>query len=475
MTIQNKYATVDTPSKILVVEDNRELNRLMQKTLRREGFQTAGVFNGSDTIKWLANNNNAIIILDYQLPDMTGNELVQLLTKEKRDFLFIVITGHGDEKIAVEMMKKGAKDYVVKGPDFIDMLPHVIHRVINDLNLEKVLARAEQSLHEREADLSILYEISLAISQTIDMQELQNIILKTVTGLDMFNIEEKGGLFLIEDDRMDLVSYLAHDKSFLNLHKSIRVGDCLCGLAAKTGKVIVSQNCHQDKRHTISYPGMKPHGHIIIPLIARGHVIGVLYLYLPADFQIDESKLKLFDSMGVQIGIAIENAKLYEETKRVSLYDPLTGLANRRMMDIMLEKNFARSVRLDKPLSAIMLDIDYFKKYNDRLGHNAGDSLLVSLSAILLKETRKIDLVVRYGGEEFLVLLPDTEISKTKEVAERMRKKVEDSLGITISLGVATYNKNMKTEEDLVIQADKALYQAKLKGRNRVVMIALLN
>jgi len=220
---------------------------------------------------------------------------------------------------------------------------------------------------------------------------------------------------------------------------------------------------------------MKPHGHIIIPLIARGHVIGVLYLYLPADFQIDESKLKLFDSIGVQIGIAIENAKLYEETKRVSLYDPLTGLANRRMMDIMLEKNFARSVRLDKPLSAIMLDIDYFKKYNDRLGHNAGDSLLVSLSAILLKETRKIDLVVRYGGEEFLVLLPDTEISKTKEVAERMRKKVEDSLGITISLGVATYNKNMKTEEDLVIQADKALYQAKLKGRNRVVMIALLN
>ena len=468
MTIQQQYTTLETPASILVVEDNEELNLLMQKTLRREGFQTAGVFNGADTIKWLANNNNAIIILDYKLPDMTANELVTLLTKENREIPFVVITGHGDEKIAVEMMKKGARDYVVKGPDFMNMMPHVIHRVINDLNLEKVLAHAEQSLRERETDLSILYEISLAVSQTIDMQELQNIILKTVTGLDMFSIEQKGGLFLIEDDRMDLVSYLNHDKAFLDLHKSIRVGDCLCGLAAKTGKVIVSHNCCEDKRHTIKYSGMKPHGHLIIPLIARGNVIGVLYLYLPADFQIDESKVKLFDSIGVQIGIAIENAKLYEETKRVSLYDPLTGLANRRMMDIMLEKNFARAVRLVKPLSAIMLDIDYFKEYNDRRGHNAGDNLLVSLAAILLKETRKIDLVVRYGGEEFLVLLPDTKIARAGEVAERMRKKVENSLEITLSLGVATYYKDMKTEEDLVFQADKALYQAKRNGRNRV-------
>ena len=445
MNVQQYYTKLATPASILVVEDNKELNQLIQKTLRREGFQTAGVFNGADTIKWLAKNNNAIVILDYKLPDMTGNELVPVLTKENRDIPFVVITGHGDEKIAVEMMKKGARDYVVKGPDFMNMMPHVIHRVINDLNLEKVLAHAEQSLRERETDLSILYEISRAVSQTLDMQELQNIILKTVTGLDMFSIELKGGIFLIKDDRMDLVSYLKHDKSFLDLHKSIRVGDCLCGLAAKTGKVIVSHNCHQDKRHTITYPGMKPHGHLIIPLIARGRVIGVLYLYLPADFQIDDSKVKLFDSIGVQIGIAIENAKLYEETKRVSLYDPLTGLANRRMMDIMLEKHFARSGRLNKPLSAIMLDIDYFKEYNDRRGHNAGDSLLGSL-----------------------VLLPDTEIAKAGEVAERMRKKVEGSLKITISLGVATYDKEMKTEEDLVFQADKALYKAKRNGRNRV-------
>ncbi len=468
MTTRKKHAPLEMPVEILVVEDNEELNCLIRKRLQRKGYQTAGVLNGAEARKWLSNNKNVLILLDYHLSDMTGNEFIQLLANENHNLPFIIITGHGDEKIAVEMMKQGAKDYIVKGQDFINILPHVINRVVNDLKREKELYLAEQALRERETDLSILYEISLAVSQTIDMQELFNIILNTVTGLEMFNIEKKGGLFLIEDDRMDLVSWLDHDKSFLGLHKSIRVGDCLCGLAAKTGKVMVSHNCEFDERHTIIYPGMQPHGHIIIPLTARGRVIGVLYLYLPADFQIDEGKLKLFDSIGVQIGIALENAKLYEETKRFSLYDPLTGLANRRMMKIMLEKNFARASRLEKPLSVIMLDIDYFKAYNDRLGHTAGDSLLVSLASIVLAETRQIDLVVRYGGEEFLVLLPDTEISKADEVADRMRKKVETSLGLTISLGVASYNKDMKTEKDLIILADKALYRAKKKGRNRV-------
>ena len=468
MTVHRNYQTVEIPDIILVVEDNEELNNLMQKLLQREGFQTAGVLNGTEALKWIRNNEHALILLDYHLPDITGNELLQLLANENRDLPFIIITGNGDEEIAVEMMKTGARDYIIKGPDFIHVIPHVMHRVINDLRLEKVLFNAQQKLNEREAYLSILYGISLAISKTIDMEKLMRIILNTVTELKMFEIEKKGGIFLIKDDRMELVSHIGQGAPFLNVHKSIRVGDCLCGLAARSGKVIVSNNCLRDSRHTIKYPGMKPHGHIIIPLIARGSVIGILYLYLAADVHIHKSKFKLFDSIGVQLGIALENAMLYEETKRVSLYDPLTGLSNRRMMDIMLEKHFARASRLDKPLSAIMLDIDYFKDYNDRLGHTAGDSLLVSLAGIVLAETRKIDLVVRYGGEEYLVLLPDTEISKAGEVAERMRMKVHSDLGISISLGVATYNKKMTKEEDLIILADKSLYEAKRRGRNRV-------
>ena len=124
MIVKSKQIPVEAPSRILVVEDNAELNGLMQKTLRRLGYETSGVYTGAETIKWLAAHKHALIILDYMLPDMTGNELIEIITRERDDIPFVVITGHGDENIAVEMMKKGARDYIVKGPDFIDMLPH---------------------------------------------------------------------------------------------------------------------------------------------------------------------------------------------------------------------------------------------------------------------------------------------------------------------------------------------------------------
>ncbi len=333
---------------------------------------------------------------------------------------------------------------------------------------EKKRKQAEEEVLISHSELLVLYKVSSAISQTIDTDKLFDIVLDTVTGLDILNLERKGGIFIVEGDRMKLVSHLGHPEVFLNLHKDMKVGDCLCGFAAKTGEIVISNNSDKDCRHTICYPEMTPHGHIIIPLKARDKVVGVLYLYLPTDFGIDESRLKLFTSIGNQIGVAIDNSRLYEETKKFSLHDPLTGLANRRLMDIMIEKSLARVRRLKTSLSVIMLDIDHFKKYNDTYGHTAGDNLLVQVAKLILKMTRQIDLAVRYGGEEFLVLLPETELTRASEVAERIRKTVEGKTVVTISLGVSSYHKGIEKEEDLIKKADEALYKAKQKGRNRV-------
>jgi diguanylate cyclase (GGDEF)-like protein len=166
--------------------------------------------------------------------------------------------------------------------------------------------------------------------------------------------------------------------------------------------------------------------------------------------------------------VAIENARLYEETKRFSLHDPLTGLANRRYIDIVLERNFAAAKRFKKPFSIIMADIDHFKNYNDTYGHIAGDKILVSVARTLEKETREVDLIARYGGEEFLILLSEADTAKARNVAEQKRKAVEEAAGITISLGVASYSDNIKIAEELIKNADKALYQAKQNGRSRV-------
>lgn len=333
---------------------------------------------------------------------------------------------------------------------------------------EKKRKQAEEEVLISHSELLVLYKVSSAISQTIDTDKLFDIVLDTVTGLDILNLERKGGIFIVEGDRMKLVSHLGHPEVFLNLHKDMKVGDCLCGFAAKTGEIVISNNSDKDCRHTICYPEMTPHGHIIIPLKARDKVVGVLYLYLPTDFGIDESRLKLFTSIGNQIGVAIDNSRLYEETKKFSLHDPLTGLANRRLMDIMIEKSLARVRRFKTSLSVIMLDIDHFKKYNDTYGHTAGDNLLVQVAKLILKMTRQIDLAVRYGGEEFLVLLPETELTRASEVAERIRKTVEGKTVVTISLGVSSYHKGIEKEEDLIKKADEALYKAKQKGRNRV-------
>ncbi len=343
--------------------------------------------------------------------------------------------------------------------------PSKIIAVQRDITERK---RYESVLQERNSELSVLYEISSAAAGTINMDELFQKLLHAITRLEVFNIERKGAIFLVEDGRMRLVSCIGYPEGFTDLHKDMRVGDCLCGLAAKTGEMITSQSAESDNRHTIKYHGMNSHCHVSIPLKVKERILGILSLCLPANVDMDERIKRMFLSIGEQIGIAIDNSRLYEETKALSLRDHLTGLANRRFMDIVFERNIARVSRFEELLSIIIMDIDYFKRYNDTYGHTAGDKVLVKIAKILSKEVREIDLAVRYGGEEFLILLPDTDLKSSYCIAERIRKAVEVNTDVTISLGVSLYHKEMKDKEALINCADKALYQAKQNGRNRV-------
>ena len=177
----------------------------------------------------------------------------------------------------------------------------------------------------------------------------------------------------------------------------------------------------------------------------------------------------MFKSLGRQIGISLENNALMEELRARSIYDQLTGLSNRYHMSLVLEKWLPRAKRGDFPLSVVLLDIDYFKKYNDTHGHNAGDKVLFKTAAIIEDKIREEDMAVRYGGEEFLIIFPDTPLHEAGEVAERIRKAMSEKNKVTISAGVAT----LKPEEDfekLIESADKLLYEAKRSGRNRVIL-----
>ncbi|WP_068830704.1 GGDEF domain-containing protein [Pseudomonas sp. BMS12] len=179
--------------------------------------------------------------------------------------------------------------------------------------------------------------------------------------------------------------------------------------------------------------------------------------------------LHLLRLLVVQSRILIENISLKIENRQFALKDPLTKLANRRALYAYLEKLIPAAQRNGEPFSVIILDVDHFKHYNDSKGHSAGDELLINLAAVLLECCREEDLVVRYGGEEFLLVLPHTPIEGARAIAERIRQTVKARLVATISAGLAEYCEGVEFES-LVGRADKALYVAKNNGRDQCVV-----
>jgi two-component system cell cycle response regulator len=334
--------------------------------------------------------------------------------------------------------------------------------------IEEQIVRQSCEIAIKNMELLTLYRISSAISHNIDRESLFKNILNAITEIDILKVKRQAGILIVEGDRLNLIAHLGHQKAFLDMHKNMTVNDCLCGLAVRKGEIVISKNCHADCDHTIQYPGMEPHGHIIIPLKTADRVLGVLYLYLPPDAELKESMLTTLMTIGDQIGAAINNSMLFEETRELSLHDPLTGLANRRMISIVFERSLARAKRFGSTFSIVMLDLDNFKKYNDTHGHTEGDMLLVKVAGILSEEVRALDLVARYGGEEFLILLPETDVSIACKVAERIRKAVETKTAGTLSLGVTSCYPGILTMKDFIKKADDALYNAKQKGKNRV-------
>ncbi len=171
---------------------------------------------------------------------------------------------------------------------------------------------------------------------------------------------------------------------------------------------------------------------------------------------------------GVLNKTIIDNIKLKLENEDLSLKDPLTGLGNRRRLYMFMEKLIPLAQRHKLPFSLILLDVDNFKQYNDTEGHNAGDKLLIQISEIIQSMTRDADLAVRYGGEEFLIVLPDTDVSYAKKVGERILKSVKENTSTTISAGLTSYLEKVSLDE-LILRADKSLYRAKESGKDQIV------
>ena len=217
-----------------------------------------------------------------------------------------------------------------------------------------------------------------------------------------------------------------------------------------------------------------------VPVLAQGEALGILHIQATdVDPQLGEAELSFNTTFAAQIGLSVANIRLRDALREQSIKDPLTGLYNRRYLQEMLDREIRRSIRSEQHLGILMLDLDHFKKFNDTYGHEAGDAVLRETASFLVRSIRTEDFVCRFGGEEFVVVLPTADLRAAKARAERIRSKLRDlvvmhdgrSLGaITASIGVAAIPNHGTTGKELLQSADTALYRAKREGRDRIAI-----
>ncbi len=263
----------------------------------------------------------------------------------------------------------------------------------------------------------------------------------------------------------------------------IRFGEGILGKVLESGVPLVVGSLRRSGfDHAPADRKYKTDSFISYPIIIEDRKIGVLNVADKSGAGVfDEVDLSLLEIVGAQVAVALERAEWQERATQfqlMSITDPLTGLLNRRYLEERLGEELNRSERYDYPMSCMMIDIDDFKLYNDRNGHQAGDVALKITAHSLKAALRAADIACRYGGEEFCILLPQTSLTEAGVIAERISQRVAEAdypygqsqpLGkVSISIGISTFVKNIDTAESVIASADRALYAAKHKGKDRI-------
>lgn len=347
-----------------------------------------------------------------------------------------------DLQLEVERLQ-GELEYRVKLADSLQKFLERITATNPDKTYEAILVHVRQLLSAERASLWVFDE------------DANEIILRAVAG------------FVIEGTEV----------------ARIRAGEGIAGKVIESGKPLVVENMEKaDLDSTSASRNYKTKSFISYPIVMAGRRVGLLNV---ADKigggSFNDVDLSLLEIVGPQIAVALERAEWQERAAQfqlMSITDPLTGLLNRRYLEERLTEELNRSKRYNYAMSCLMIDIDDFKKYNDRNGHQAGDVALKITAHSLKAALRSADIACRYGGEEFCILLPQTTVTEAGVIAERMRQRVAEAdyphgksqpTGkVSISIGISTFGRHIDTAESVISAADRALYAAKSQGKNRI-------
>ncbi|CZG61815.1 diguanylate cyclase [Legionella pneumophila serogroup 1] len=380
------------------------------------------------------------------------------------------------EKTIYEMTSKLIQngDNEIKG--VVHSVRNITKRVQEHTELQESyekLANGMKELQKKNEQITLLVEMSDIMLACGSQEELSDVMAKYSQRLLQFS---SGYLFIMHPSK----NYLEKAASWGNPQPHDLTFTPEQCWAIRLGRIHYAGSSRIELMCSHTMFAEQPELSLLcVPLMAQNDIYGLLYLEVGLEF--DENQQLLITAFAELTALALANVRLRENLRYQSIRDPLTGLYNRRYLEDFLFKQLHQAERTKASFAILMLDLDHFKKINDTFGHDAGDLVLKELGQILNSDIRLGDIAARYGGEEFVLLLYDIDAQAAKMKAENLRSAISNlqvkygaqPVGqITASIGISVYPDDAKSPAEVIEAADKALYQAKNKGRNKVILFS---
>ena len=479
-------------AKILLVEDSDSQLMFLKEGLLKNGFTVETATNGAEAYKKLFEFVPDLVLSDIMMPLIDGYQLCRLIkNKEETKKIPVILLTILDKKIDSFWGKKaGAQLFLSKSID-MDGLVTNINATLRRYPLtdEYRAGIAKQLSPENSAQTQLNTILNDLLLKSVFANEFRNLsdflnyerilVEKLFSLLSSFVEYNVAGIYFASpDDFSENILYI--DTLGRNLSRNL-LSDIQYDFFRKLEDIKTIKDSKFEvvrillgKEMDYSFTDMK--SKIIIPLVFDKKLIGGICFYTRSDA--DYASFRYFDIMISELLAIFKMKYQYTEKEFMSVLDGLTGLYNRRQFELGLEQEFNRTKRHPADFSLAILDIDFFKKVNDTYGHQYGDYVLKTVSDLMKASFRKTDLLYRYGGEELVMIMPETNVEGAVIPVQRLRRSVEEydfdyngvKAKVTVSIGLTMNYQQFKTAADLLKSADESLYKAKESGRNRVII-----